>query len=95
MKSRILALTALAVFAVTVLAGCGAAPRYWYNGQKDAMSAKKDLFECEEQAAAYSRDMGKAGDDDVVATRKSQCMELRGYVAVKKDELPKDAYKIQ
>jgi len=95
MKRRILALAALAAFSVTALAGCGAAPRYWYNGQKDAMSAKKDLFECEEQAAAYSRDMGKAGDDDLVKARKSQCMELRGYLSVKKDELPKDAYQLR
>jgi len=85
----------LMVLAALMLSGCGAAPRYWYNSQKDVMSSKKDLFQCEEEAASYSRNMGEAGDKEIVGKRLRDCMELRGYLSLTEDELPKGAPKLR
>lgn len=85
-------LVALASFA---LSGCGGAQRYWYNSQKDVASSKKDLFQCEEEAAAYSRNMGQAGDTKMVEKRLRDCMELRGYLSLTEEELPKGAPKLR
>ncbi len=94
MTSKTLILAALAVLCTLLLSGCGATPRYWYNAQKDIASSKKDLFQCEEEAAAFSRNMGEAGNKDVVQKRLRDCMELRGYLSLTEEELPKGAPKL-
>ena len=68
---------------------------YWYNAKKDLMDVKTDKFQCEEAAAAYSRNMGEAGDKEIVSKRIKDCMELRGYVFINENEMPDGAAKIK
>ena len=95
MKHRFIIPGALLALAALALSGCAGAPRYWYNTQKDAHTSKADLFQCEEEAAAFSRNMGDAGSKNVVQKRLHDCMELRGYLWITEDELPKDAPKLR
>ncbi len=95
MTRKTLLLMVLVALAAVLLSGCGAAPRYWYNSQKDVAAAKADLFQCEEEAAAYSRNMGEAGDKKIVEKRLRDCMGLRGFLSLTEDELPKGAPKLR
>lgn len=88
---RMLGALALAL----TLSGCGGGAMYWYNAKKDLMTTKTDKFQCEETAAAYSRNMGEAGNKDIVNKRIKDCMEIRGYVFITESELPEGAPKIK
>jgi hypothetical protein len=95
MNRKTLILMLLVLLAALLLSGCGGAPRYWYNAQKDQTAAKADLFQCEEEAAAYSRNMGDAGNKDIVEKRLRDCMGLRGFLSLTEEELPKGAPKLR
>jgi flagellar basal body-associated protein FliL len=95
MTRKTLIFVLLVLLAALMLSGCGAAPRYWYSSQKDATSTKKDLFQCEEDAASFSRNMGEAGNKDVFQKRLQDCMTLRGYLSLTERDLPKDAPKVR
>jgi len=95
MTRKTLILVLLVLLAALMLSGCGGAPRYWYNAQKDQTAAKTDLFQCEEDAASFSRNMGEAGNKDVFQKRLQGCMTLRGYQSLTERELPKGAPKVR
>lgn len=95
MKFRMLLAIVVAGALAALLSGCGSAQKYWYSPQKDSAALKLDFFQCEEEAAAYSRNMGVAGKQKVVDERLAQCMELRGYKAVPEKELPKGSPRLR
>ncbi|MGV8080133.1 MAG: hypothetical protein AB2L22_08750 [Syntrophales bacterium] len=78
-----------------ILSGCASKNMYWYNSGKDLRATKADKFECEEAAVTYSRDMGKAGNMDIINQRIRECMEIRGYIYAPEDEIPAGAFRVK
>ncbi len=78
-----------------ILSGCASKNMYWYNAGKDMRATKADKFECEEAAVTYSRDMGKAGDMDMINQRIRECMEIKGYVHAPEEEIPAGAFRVK
>ena len=77
----------LLVFLV-VTEGCST--KYaWYNPVKDNLALKQNVFDCEEKAAAYSKNMGKAGKQKIVDQHMTECMEALGYKLVPEKSIPK------
>ncbi|MCX8111396.1 MAG: hypothetical protein N3D15_09140 [Syntrophorhabdaceae bacterium] len=89
------AILILLVLITPALFGCGGGAMYWYHPNKDMQTVKKDKYECEDAAARYSADMGKAGKEEVVKKRLKECMELRGYIYSEESKIPKGASKIE
>lgn len=84
----------LAAAFLMVFTGCGASKAFWYQTGKESSVLRKDLFDCQEEAAQYSKNMGKAGKQEIVEERIKKCMEVRGYVLIKEEELPSGAPRI-
>ncbi|NPU85874.1 MAG: hypothetical protein HPY65_15465 [Syntrophaceae bacterium] len=80
---------------VFIVSGCAPQSMYWYNTRKDMRAAKVDKFECEEAAVTYSRDMGQAGNTDMINQRLRECMEIRGYVYAPEDKIPSGAFRVK
>ena len=96
MKMRSLPLKVLLAAALSfALSGCGGGAMYWYNAKKDLMGTKTDKFQCEESAAAFSSNMGDAGNKELLSKRIRDCMEVRGYVYVQEGELPEGAPRLK
>ncbi|HOI75470.1 MAG TPA: hypothetical protein PLO63_15100 [Syntrophales bacterium] len=88
-------LSMLLLLLLLILSGCAPKNMYWYNSGKDMRSAKTDKFECEEAAVTYSRDMGQAGNTDMIDQRIRECMEIRGYVHAPEEEIPAGSFRVK
>jgi hypothetical protein len=58
--------------------GCSS-KHVWFNSKKDDLVRKQDIFSCEEKAAAYSRNMDKAGNKKIIEQHMNECMEALNY----------------
>jgi len=71
-------------------ASSGCSTQYvWYHPDKDDLARKQDIFDCEEKAAAYSKNLGKAGKPKIVDQHMTECMEVLGYKSVPEKSMPK------
>lgn len=75
-------------------AGC-ASPNYvWYQQGKDNITSTRDKLVCEEESALYAKHIDKRGNEEVISARMKECMELRGYVQIREEDLPQGANKL-
>ncbi len=76
----------LLIWGVLVTNGCGRT--LWYSATKDSQTFRKDLFQCEGEAAIYSSNMGEPGKKSIVDKRLLECMKLRGYGRADESDIP-------
>lgn len=82
-----------AAAAMLLLSAC-ASPKYvWYQPGKDRPAFMKDKFECDEESALYAKQLDRRGDQEVISRRLKECMDLRGYLRVREEEVPSGAYR--
>jgi hypothetical protein len=68
---------------------CGCSSKHvWFNPGKDDLVRKQDIFSCEEKAAAYSRNMDKAGNKKIIEQHMKECMETLNYKWVPEESIP-------
>jgi hypothetical protein len=72
---------------LVAMSGCST-KHAWFKPDKDDLGRKQDVLSCEEKAAKFSRNMGKAGNKDIVDQHMKECMEALDYKWVPEDSIP-------
>ena len=74
---------ALVLFLMLLFTGC---TQYWYQADKSIDECKADRHDCFEELKKYSDNWRSMGDYELKFM--DDCMEQKGYSAVKENELP-------